>query len=31
MEIDMEKRISMIAEAITGLKHNEWSRIKNCS
>lgn len=28
MEIDMEKRISMIAGAITGLKYHEWSRIK---
>lgn len=27
-EIEIEKRVSVIAEAVTGLKYHEWSRIK---
>lgn len=27
-EIEVEKRASIIAEAVTGLKYYEWSRIK---
>lgn len=28
MEKNIEKRASIIAEAVTGLTHSEWSRIK---
>lgn len=28
MDKDMERRVSIIAEAVTGLKYSEWSRIK---
>lgn len=28
MDKDLEKRVTMIAEAVSGLKYYEWSRIK---